>query len=103
MIIGFASLAQKHDGSRGGLIKTKSRTQRPPSSGLFVFHRSGQWTSFPQVEFNAQSVCDFFNAPLITNGIAGRRNHRRLPPESMVFANTNVNLADAQRSDDHVG
>jgi hypothetical protein len=44
--------------------------------------------SFPQVELKAQTVCDFLNAPLIANRIAGRRNYRRLPPESMVFSNT---------------
>jgi hypothetical protein len=59
--------------------------------------------SFPQVELKAQTVCDFLNAPLIANRIAGRRNHRRLPPESMVFSNTDRYLTDAQRGDDHVG
>jgi hypothetical protein len=59
--------------------------------------------SFPQVKFNAQSVGDFLNASLIANGIAGRRNHGRLPPVSMVFANSDINLTDAQRGDDHVG
>jgi len=59
--------------------------------------------SFPQVELNAQSVCDFLNAPLIADQIAGRRNHRRLPPVSMVFSNTDKYLADAERSRDHVG
>ena len=63
----------------------------------------GRWASFSQVEFNAQSVCDFLNAPLIANGIAGRRNHGRLPPVSMVFANCDINLTDAERGDDHIG
>jgi hypothetical protein len=62
--------------------------------------RSG---SFPQVKLQAQAICDFFHAPLIADGIARRRNHRRLPPESMIFANANIYLADAQRADDHIG
>ena len=59
--------------------------------------------SFPQVELKAQSVCDFLNAPLIANRVAGGRNHRRLPAVSMVVSNTDRYLADAERGDDHVG
>jgi hypothetical protein len=59
--------------------------------------------SFPQVELKAQSVCDFLNAPLIANRIAGRRNHRRLPTVGMIFPNADTYLANAQGADDHIG
>src|SRR4029079_16330402 len=42
--------------------------------------RTRVMASFPQLKFNAQSPSDFFNAPLIANRIARRRNHGRLPP-----------------------
>jgi hypothetical protein len=58
---------------------------------------------FPQVELKTQSICDFLNAPLIANRVAGRRNHRRLRPISMVFSNTDRYPVDAQPSDNHVG
>ncbi|MEA2912931.1 MAG: hypothetical protein QOJ15_5012, partial [Bradyrhizobium sp.] len=59
--------------------------------------------SFPQVKMKSQSICDFFNASLIADGITGRRNHGRLPTESMVFANADVYFANAQCPDDHIG
>jgi hypothetical protein len=59
--------------------------------------------SFPEGELNAQSICDFFNPPLITDQIAGRCNYCRLPTGSMIFANLDFYLSDAQRRNDHVG
>ena len=56
----------------------------------------------PQIELKAQSVCNFLDAPLIANRVAGGRNHRRLPAISLIFSNPYRNLADAS-SDDHVG
>jgi len=59
--------------------------------------------SFPEGELNAQSICDFFNPPLITDQIAGRRNDSRLPTGGMIFANLDFYLSDPQRRNDHVG
>jgi hypothetical protein len=73
------------------------------SGGLFVWHRGTDEMSFPQIKVNAQSICDFFNAPLISYGIAGRRNYRGLPTISMVFSDPDIHLADAQGPDDHIG
>jgi hypothetical protein len=64
---------------------------------------SADETSFPQVKVKSQSICDFFNASLIADGITGRRNYGRLPTKSMVFANADVHFANAQRPDDHIG
>jgi hypothetical protein len=36
-------------------------------------------------ELKARSICDFFNSPLISDQIAGRRNYCWLPPISMIF------------------
>jgi hypothetical protein len=58
--------------------------------------------SFPKVKLQAQPVCYFLDAPVIANRISGRRNHRRLPPVSMVFSNTDRHPANAQCGDDHV-
>lgn len=58
---------------------------------------------FPQVELEAQSICDFLDAPLIADQVAGRRNHRRLPPICMVFSNTDRYPADTQRGGNHFG
>jgi len=58
--------------------------------------------SFPEGELNAQSICDFFNSPLISHQIAGTRNYCRLPPVSMIFANLDFYLSHAQRRNDHV-
>ncbi len=68
---------------------------------------AGQWLiatpeSFPEGELNAQSICDFFNSPLISDQIAGRRNYCRLPPISMIFANLDFYLSLAQKRNDHV-
>jgi hypothetical protein len=52
---------------------------------------------------NAQSICDFFNSPLISDQIAGTCNYCRLPPVSMIFANLDFCLSCAQRRNDHVG
>jgi hypothetical protein len=57
----------------------------------------------PQVELKAQSIRDFINSPLISNQIAGRRNHCRLPPVSLVFANLNIDVIYSQRRNDHLG
>ncbi|HXM35503.1 MAG TPA: hypothetical protein VN920_09975 [Pyrinomonadaceae bacterium] len=51
----------------------------------------------------SQSICDFLNSSLIADGITRRRNYGRLPTESMVFANADIHLANAQRPDDHIG
>jgi hypothetical protein len=59
--------------------------------------------SFSEGELNAQSICDFFNSPLRTDQIAGRRNYCRLPTGSTIFANLDFYLSDAQSRDDHVG
>jgi hypothetical protein len=67
-----------------------------PRAVIFVETRM----SFPQVKVKSQSICDFFNASLIADGITGRRNYGRLPTESMVFANADVHFANAQRPDD---
>jgi hypothetical protein len=79
---------------------SESEKWRLRTAFLFVI---ADETLFPQVELKAQSVSYFFNAPLIANRIAGRRNHRRLPPVSVIFANADRYLADAQRGDDHFG
>ena len=43
-------------------------------------------------EPKAQSICDFFNSPLIPDQIARRRNYCRLPPISMILADLNFYL-----------
>jgi hypothetical protein len=57
--------------------------------------------SFPEGELNAQSICDFFNSPLISDQIAGTRNYYcRLPPVSMIFANLDFCLSLSSLPDD---
>jgi hypothetical protein len=51
----------------------------------------------------AQSICDLFNSPLISDQIAGTRGDCRLPPASTIFANLDFCLSDAQRRNDHLG
>jgi len=51
----------------------------------------------------AQSICDFFNSPLISDQIAGRCNYGWLPPVCMILANLDFYLFYTQRRDDHVG
>jgi len=58
--------------------------------------------SFSESELNAQSICDFFNSPLISDQVARRRNYCRLPPVSMIFANLDLYLSHTQRRNDHV-
>jgi hypothetical protein len=52
---------------------------------------------------NAQSICDFFNSPLISDQIAGTRDDCRLPPVSGIFANLDFCFSYAQRRSDHLG
>jgi hypothetical protein len=63
----------------------------------------GDETSFPQIELKAQSIGDFIDSPLISNQIAGRRNHCRLPPVGAVFSNLNIDLIYSQRRNNHIG
>jgi hypothetical protein len=46
---------------------------------------------------------DFLSSPLKADWIARTRNDCRLPAVSMVFANLDIQLSDAYRSDDHLG
>ena len=64
------------------------------------------WTrrmSSPEGELQAQSICDLFNSPLISDQIAGRRNYYRLPPISMILADLDFYLHYTQRRNNHVG
>jgi len=54
-------------------------------------------------ELKAQSMCDLLHSPLISDQIAGRRNHGRLPPVSMILANLDFYISYANRRSDHVG
>jgi hypothetical protein len=51
--------------------------------------------SFPERELKTQSICNFFNAPLISDQIAGRCNNNRLPSISVIFANLNIYVFNA--------
>jgi hypothetical protein len=59
--------------------------------------------SILQVELKAQSVCHFFNAPLVSDQITGGRNYYRLPPVRVIFANPYLYPMYAERRYDHVG
>ena len=59
--------------------------------------------SFPKRELKAQSISDFFHAPLISNQIAGRRNYGRLPSVRMILAHLDIQLFYSKRRNDHVG
>ena len=96
---GVAARANVRFCSHSGL---KLGTAPFPKSATTGHHQPEQ-PSFPKIKLEAQFVGDFIDSPLKANRIARRRNNRRLPAISMVFANTDINLADAQRSDDHVG
>ena len=65
-------------------------------------HHQPEQPSFPKIKLDAQLVGDFIDSPLKTNRIARRRNNRRLPAISMVFANTDVHLREAHHRDDHI-
>jgi hypothetical protein len=47
-----------------------------------VFDTRENETSFPQVVLKAQPVCDFIDASLKADRVAGRRNYGWLPPVS---------------------
>jgi len=57
----------------------------------------------PEGELKAQSICYFFNSPLITDYIAWRCNYCRLPSVSMVLANLDFYLVYTKRRNDQVG
>jgi hypothetical protein len=57
----------------------------------------------PKRELKAQSICDFFNSPLISNQIARRCNYCGLPPVSMILANLDFYVFHTQRRNDQVG
>lgn len=59
--------------------------------------------SSPEGELKAQSMCDFFNSPLISDQIARSRNYCRLPPVSMVLTDLYFYLFYTQRRNDHIG
>jgi hypothetical protein len=60
---------------------------------------AGNGQSLPQVEFNPQSACDF-----LQRAFDSQWNRRETkPPSAATRKHGSVNLADAQRGDDHVG
>jgi hypothetical protein len=59
--------------------------------------------SISQVKLKSEPLCNFLNASLISNQIAGRRQHYRLPSISVIFANADLYLTDVQCRNDHVG
>ena len=57
----------------------------------------------PEGELKAQSMCYFFNSPLISDDIAWRRYDCGLPSVSVVLANLDFYLSNTKRGNDQVG
>ena len=58
--------------------------------------------SFPEGELNAQTICDFFGSPLISDQIARGGNNYWLPSISMIPANLDIDVPNVQGRGDHV-
>jgi hypothetical protein len=56
-----------------------------------------------QVELKAKPLSDFFDAPLITYQIAGRRDNIRLPSIGMVPANNDLQPDSSDPLGNHLG